>query len=277
MRNLIVFIWKHYFFFLFFLLEVLCIYFIVQNNSFHRATFINSSNQLSGNVLETYSDMSYYFHLKEANEQLARENALLRSTSMPSFVAISGPDYKIKDSIHLQKYQYVSAKVVNNSINRRNNYITIDKGSKQGLAEDMAVISSTGVVGIIKNVSENFSSVMSLLHKSCTISSKVKKDGSYGPLSWDGTDYRYATLSDIPTHVPLAAGDTIAISPYSATFPENILVGTVESFERKSGAYFYTVKVKLSTDFNKLNFVYVVKNFMKKEQEELENAAKKND
>jgi rod shape-determining protein MreC len=134
----------------------------------------------------------------------------------------------------------------------------------------MAVITSTGIIGQVKEVSENFCSVMSLLHSKSTISSKIKKDGSYGPLSWDGEDFRYATLNDIPTHVLLKRGDTIVTSAYSLTFPENLLIGTVESFEKESGKYFYTIKVKLLTDFKRLTYVYIVKNVQKDEQETLE-------
>jgi rod shape-determining protein MreC len=127
----------------------------------------------------------------------------------------------------------------------------------------------------VKDVSENFCVVMSLLHSKTTISVAIKKDGSYGPLSWDGKDYAYATLNDIPTHVRLKKGDTIVTSAYSTTFPENIMVGTVESFERESGKYFFTVKVRLSTDFKKITHVYIVNNMMKEEQENLEKSSTK--
>jgi rod shape-determining protein MreC len=178
--------------------------------------------------------------------------------------------YMVNDTLYRQKYTYTSCKVVNNSTNRRNNFLTLDKGSNQGIRNNMAVITSTGVVGQVKDVSENFCTVMSLLNSKTTISSKIRKDGSYGPLTWDGADFRYATLHDIPTHVRLVKGDTIVTSAYSLTFPENIMVGTVESFERKSGEYFFTVQVKLSTEFKKLSHVYIVNNILKQEQEELE-------
>jgi rod shape-determining protein MreC len=270
MRNLVVFIWKHYFFFSFLLLETFCIYLLVQNNYFQRATFINSSNQLSANVLETSTNVKHYFNLKTENEKLAKENAELRSHSLISFSMLVNREYTVKDTVYRQKYGFTSAKVVNNSTNRRNNFITLDKGSKQGIEKDMGVITSSGVVGHVQNVSENFCTVMSILHSKTIVNSKIKKDGSYGPLSWDGDDYRYATLNDIPTHVHLVPGDTIVTSAYSKAFPENIMIGTVESFERESGKYFYTVKVKLSTDFKKLTYVYIVNNMYKEEQEVLE-------
>lgn len=271
MKNLVTFIWKHYFFFLFLSIEVLCIYLIVQNNYFQKASFVNSSNRVSANILKTSADVEEYFFLKSENEKLAKENAELRSRSLVSFSLLENNQYFVNDTAFRQKYSYVNSKVVNNSTNRRNNYLTLDKGSKQGIKNNMAVITSTGVVGQIKDVSENFCTVMSLLNSKTTISSKIKKDGSYGPLTWEGENFAFATLHDIPTHVKLTKGDTIVTSAYSLTFPENILIGTVESFERKSGEYFYTVNVKLSTEFKKLSHVYIVTNMMKNEQEELEN------
>ncbi len=251
-------------------MEVLCVYLIVQNNYFQKASFINSSNAMSAKVLKTSADVEEYFFLKNENEKLARENAELRSRSMISFSMLVDDQYLVNDTAYRQKYNYTSCKVVNNSTNRRNNYLTLDKGSKQGVKNNMAVITSTGIVGQVKDVSENFCTVMSVLNSKTTISSKIKKDGSYGPLTWDGADFRYATLHDIPTHVRLVKGDTIVTSAYSLTFPEDIMIGTVKSFERKSGDYFYTVEVKLSTEFKKLSHVYIVTNILKQEQEELE-------
>jgi rod shape-determining protein MreC len=270
MRNLVLFIWKHYFFFLFLLLEGLCIYLVVQNNYYQRASFINSSNGLSANILQTSTNVEQYFYLKDENEALAKKNAELLSHAVGSFDATSNKEFTINDTTYHQKYIYTSAKVVNISTNRRNNFLTLNKGTKHGIQNNMAVITSTGVVGQVKDVSENFCTVMSLLHSKTTINAKIKKDGSYGPLTWDGSDFQYATLNDIPTHVRLIKGDVIVTSAYSRTFPENILIGTVESFERQSGKYFYTIKVKLSTDFKKLTYVYIVKNIHKDEQEELE-------
>ncbi|MCC6690087.1 MAG: rod shape-determining protein MreC [Bacteroidia bacterium] len=275
MRNLVLFLWKNNFTLLFVGLEVLCFFLIVQNNTYHRTGFINSSNKLSGGVLQMYSDVNDYFNLKYANEQLARENALLHTLSSSSFITTSARTYIANDSLRKQKYEYISAKVVNNSTNRRSNYLTLDRGSVQGIKRDMAVISSEGIIGVVISVSENFSSVMSLLHKNSKVSAMIKKEGSYGPLSWEGDDYRYGTLSDIPNHVQLKVGDTIVTSPYGSTYPPNILIGTVESHEIKSGEPFITVHVKLSVDFKKVSYVYIVNNVMKAEQDSLENATQK--
>lgn len=271
MRNLLILIWKNYFFFLFLLLESISIYMVVQNNYFQKASFVNSSNAITADILSTQANVESYFYLRTENEKLARENAELRSRILASYSMIINDIHRVNDTILKQKYSYTSAKVVNNSTNHRNNYITLDKGSEQGIKINMAVITSTGVVGQVKEVSSNFCTVMSLLHSKTTISASIKKDGSYGPLTWDGSDYEFATLSDIPTHVKIIKGDTIVTSAYSLTFPENIPIGTVESFVRESGKYFYTVKVKLATDFKKLTHVYIVNNMLKQEQEELEN------
>jgi rod shape-determining protein MreC len=270
MRNLILFIWKHSFVFSFLLLETICFYLVVQNNNFQKASFINSANGVVVGVLETEKNVEDYFYLKSYNEDLLKENAELRSRSTASFSMIVNDSYSVNDTTYNQKYTYTSCKVVNNSINRRNNYLTLNKGAKQGIKHDMAVITSTGVVGVVKDVSENFCTVMSLLHSKSTISSKIKKNGFFGPLTWEGENFSYATLNDIPSHVQLVKGDTIVTSAYSLAFPENIMIGTVESLERKPGAIFFTVKIKLSTDFKKLNYVYVVNNLQKVEQEELE-------
>lgn len=275
MRNLVVFIWRNNFFFLFLLLEAACIYFLVKDNVYHRASILNSTNRVAGTIYEANASIRQYLHLNETNEQLARENAYLHNRSMESYMKVPVGEYRVKDTIYKQQYVYYYAKVVNNSTNQQNNYLTLNKGSKQGIKPDMAVITSNGVVGVVQNVSDNFSSVMSVLHSDTKISSRLKKDGSYGPLSWEGDDYRYATLNDIPTHARMKPGDTVVTTAYSVTFPEGIMVGTVEDFERRPGSPFYSVKVKLSADFKKLDYVYVVGNILKAEQDSLEKASQK--
>lgn len=274
MRNLLLFIWKNNFFFLFILLESISLALVVNNNLYQRANFINSSNYTAAAILQSYSNVTDYFSLKDKNKSLAEENAKLRSMNHSAFINTKAKVQVIADSNLMKKYEYVTAKVVGNTTNRRNNYITIDIGANQGVTADMGVISGSGVVGIIKNTSSNFSSVMSLLNSKTIVSCKLKRDGSFGPLSWNGKDYTIATLKDIPTHVRITKGDTVVTSGYSSTYPENILVGTVDSFYREKGEYFYSVNVKLSTDFKKLGYVYIIKNILKIEQDSLEQAQK---
>ena len=270
MRNLVEFITKNYFFFLFLILETFCISILIQNNKFQRASFVNSSSQISASVLSTSENIQQYFYLKSENERLAKENAELLSHDLLSFSVLVNGEYRVNDTIKRQKYTFTHAKVVNNSTNRRNNYLTLNKGSNQGVTNKMGVTSSSGVVGIVEIVSENFCTVKSLLHSNTIINSKLKKDGTFGPLNWDGESFEYATLNDIPTHVRLFKGDTVVTSQYTLMFPENILIGTVDSYYRESTKPFYTVKIKLSTDFKKLSHVYIVDNKFRTEQEELE-------
>lgn len=270
MRNLVVFILKNYFFVMFLLLETFCIYLLVQNNKFQRASFVNSSNKVSASLLASAENVQQYFYLKSENDRLAKENAELHSHDLLSFSKLVNRVYTLNDTTYRQKYTYTSATVVNNSTNRRNNFLTLDKGSSHGITNKMGVITSFGVVGQVENVSENFCTVKSLLHSNTIINSKFKKDGTFGPLSWDGQDYQYATLNDIPTHVRIQKGDTVVTSQYTKIFPENILIGTVDSYYRESTKPFYTVKIKLATDFKKLSHVYIVDNILKREQEELE-------
>lgn len=277
MRNLIVFIWKHSFLLLFLFLEMICAALVVQNNNFQRAGFINSANNLSTSMLGTSQGVEDYLYLKSENEKLALENALLRSHSLISFSKLVYNELHINDTVYNQKYTYTNCKIVNNSTNRRNNYLTLNKGSKHGIRNDMAVIGSTGIIGLVKEVSTNFCTVMSILHSKSSISAKVKKNDFYGPLTWDGESYSYAILNDIPSHVQLLVGDTIVTSAYSLSFPENVMIGTIDSFKKKENAFFYTIKVKLSTDFKKVSYAYVVKNLQKGEQEELEELSKKGD
>ena len=272
MRNLILFLTKNYYFILFLSLESLSLFFVFQNNHFQRAHFLNSSNAISGSIYSTYSGITDYFGLNETNQKLADENVQLRNQLRQSFSYQAGSPVAIRDSVHRQQYVYVSAKVVNNSTNRRANYLTLNAGSEQGVKAEMAVICSEGVVGIVRDVSANFSSVMSVLHTNTRIPVNIKKFGENSILLWDGADEWHARLERIPSHLGLMRGDTVVTSAYSSIFPEGVMVGRIESFEKIAGNTFYNVTIKLSTDFNRLAYVNVVNNLMKGEQVKLEKA-----
>jgi rod shape-determining protein MreC len=270
MRNLFILLWKNNFFILFLLIESFCAFLIVQNNNFQHASFINSTNEVAAHIHSVVSEITDYINLRASNEALARENAGLRSF-MPDIFYVDSVQKKItNDSVYKQQYTFMPAKVINNSTNRRNNYLTLDKGSAQGVKPEMGVISSKGIVGIVKDVSEHFCSVISILHKDSRISTKIKKSSYIGSLVWEGYKSDYATLNDIPKHVILAKGDTLITSSFSAIFPEGILIGTIADFEPRAGDNFYSIDVKLSTDFNNLNYVYIVNNIFKEEQKKLE-------
>lgn len=204
------------------------------------------------------------------NRQLADENARLQSESIESYIKIYGKIFQIKDTTYLQSYSYSTAKVVNNTTNKRQNYITLDKGKLNSIEPEMGVICPEGVVGIVKNVSNQFSSVMSVLHDKNKMSAKIKKSGYFGSLVWNGNNYREAQLIDIPNHVKLVVGDTVVTSGFSSIFPENILIGTIKEFELPEGNNFYDITIEFSVDYKKLSHVYIIKSLLKEEKQRLE-------
>jgi len=270
MRNLFRFLTKYSFIFLFLIFEFFAFWMIIANNNYQNSKFFNSSNFLVGNFYATVHNINDYFHLKDVNKELAEQNARLQANNISSFVKVYGRTYEINDTAYHQTYMYSAAKVVNNSTNKRQNYITIDKGELNGVSAEMGVISAQGVVGIVKNVSKNFGSVMSILHDKNKLSAKIKKSGYYGSLVWEGNNYREAQLKDIPNHVKLVVGDTVVTTGYSSIFPENVLIGTVQEFDLPEGNNFYNITIRFAVDFKNLSHVYVVRSLQKEEKEKLE-------
>ncbi|PKP48006.1 MAG: rod shape-determining protein MreC [Bacteroidetes bacterium HGW-Bacteroidetes-12] len=272
MRNFIRFLTKNAFIFLFLFLELISFIFLMKNNNYQSSKFLNSSNFLVGNLFETISNVTDYLNLKTENEILRVQNAKLLSANKNSFTKVFGTTVQINDTSYFQKYIYSAAKVINNSTNQRENYITIDKGAINGIKQGMAVINSDGVVGIVKNVSTNFSSVISLLHQKNSISGKFKDSNYYGSVVWDSdkNQYNTALLKEIPNHVKLNIGDSIITSGFSSIFPEGILIGTIKSYDLPKGNNFYDIEINLSVDFKKLSHVYIVKSLLKEEQTQLE-------
>lgn len=274
MKNFFLFLWRQYFFFLFLILEITSFILIVQNNYYQRSGFINSSNEFSGGILKVFNNVSQYFSLKDANKKLAEENARLMNQSKNFFMKTDSNVFYHNDTLYQQQYEFVSAKIIRNSTNKRSNYLTLNKGSKHGIAKDMGVITSTGIVGIVNEVSENFSSVISILHKDFKVSAKLKNNEQLGTILWDGSSYRYGKLIDIPTHVKPKIGDTVVTSGYSTSFPEGILIGTVKEIKEEKGDNFYTMIISFSTDYNNISYAYVVRNILKEEQDKLEKGAR---
>lgn len=270
MRNLIRFLSKNSLVFIFLFLQFIAFLLLVQNNNYQNSKFFNSSNFLIGNLYSTINNVNDYFNLKSVNAELAEQNARLQNQSITSFTKVFGTTVEIKDTSYHQKYLYTSAKVINSSTNKRNNYITLDKGKINGIEAGMGVISGLGVIGTVKNVSENFCSVMSVLHEKNAVSAKIKNSEYFGSLNWELGNYREASLNDIPNHAKLNVGDTIITSGYSAIYPEGVLVGRIKKFNLDEGSNFYEIIVELSVDYKKLSHVFIVKNTMKEEQLKLE-------
>ncbi|MBP5573623.1 MAG: rod shape-determining protein MreC [Bacteroidales bacterium] len=266
MYNLIRFIQKHHFVILFLALEVLCITLLTLTQSFHRQKRINTTNDLVGKIYATGTDIGDYFRLGKINRDLAEENAMLRrQLSVVTDTLESYTETVNKDTI----YEFIPARVVNNTVNRPNNYLLIDKGKADGIEKDMGVISSDGIVGIVSDVSQHYASVMSLLHSYSTISVRFKNNGHLGILHWGTTNYRYGIIDDIPTHLLLQEGDTVVTSSYSFIFPENLLAGTVTELIQSPSGTLNKAKIRFATDFSTLKNVYVIHHTNKAELDAL--------
>ncbi|MFZ4401743.1 MAG: rod shape-determining protein MreC [Bacteroidales bacterium] len=266
MRQLFAFLIKNYFFFLFVLLEIIAFVMIANNSFYQGARMLNTANQLTGSVYQSYNDIFDYLYLKQNNRILAEENAGLRAMIEKSYVKFTTSEIVIHDTLYKQQYNYIDAKVISNSTGKRNNYLMLNKGYNQGIRNNMAVVSSNGIVGIVNGVSGNFSSVMSLLHSEAKISAKLKKTNAAGSVTWEGGSFKKGSLTDIPSHIRFRTGDTVITSGFSLDFPEGIVIGTVSEYKITPGDNFYKIIINFSTDFNKLDYVYVVKNMFKDEQ-----------
>ena len=270
MRLLFLLLWRNNFTLLFILLQSLCIFLLVQNSKFQHASVLNATNAVVTEVMESVSYVKEYIHLRENNENLSKENALLRTQLKSSFYNQDSLHTSISDSLHIQQYSFITAKVINNTVNYRNNYLTLNKGSLQGVREEMGVITGTGIVGIVKQVSPHYCTVMSVLHKDSRISAMIKRNSFFGSLVWDGIDPAIATLNEIDKTVPVRKGDTIVTTSYSSIFPAGIMLGTVVEARVKPGSNFHEIRVRLSSRFENLSFVYVIDNLLKNEQDALE-------
>jgi len=265
MRSLIHFIIKNSFFFFFLLLEVLSFFLVVSNNSYQRSSFISASNGVTSSILSVVSDASDYFGLKSENEVLVQENAYLRSQLVESNLWSENSFKRYSDTVKRQFYTYKSARILSKSIQNRNNYLILDKGRIDGIELEMGVISSNGIVGIVNDVSENFCSVISVLHRHSAIDALITSNGYTGTIYWPGKDYTIGNLNNIPSHAKFNKGDTIVTSGNSTIFPPEIPIGYVVDFSLKDGQNFYDVDFKYSVDFNKIRHVYIIHNLLKEE------------
>lgn len=268
MRNLAVFLVRHYFFLFFLLLEILSLYFLVQRNYFQHASAVSASNWFTGSLYQARTDFTEYLDLKEQNKVLADKLAEQMNLANSSYFAYTSKGTSFTDTIYKQRYEYLAAEVIDNTVTRRNNYIVLNRGSQQGVLVDMGVVSAEGLVGIVREVSDNFCVVMSLLHSDSKVSAALKKEGSFGTLVWDGSDYRTATLKDLPV-VPIKVGDSLVSSGLGDAFPRGLPVGTVSAFKINSENKTYIVEVKLATDYRKLRHTFIVKNLMRDEINDL--------
>lgn len=275
MRNIWLLFSKYNAFFLLVIYFIISLVLLIRNNSFQRASVWNSSNKVIGEAYEQANELKSYLSLGRTNDSLAAENALLRNQLTPSFKSDSIKQVIVRDSTLKQQYTYTLAKVINNSINRKNNYLTIDRGTKHGIVKGMGVTSAKGIVGIVWNVSENFATIRSILHSDTKVSAQV--NGNIGSLVWGegNNDSRYAYLKDVQSHLNIKKGDKVLSSEFSL-FPEGTTIGYVVENRTKEGTNELDIKVKLSTDFSTLQYqyVYVINNLLSGEQVSLESLNK---
>jgi rod shape-determining protein MreC len=280
-RNVFLFI-RRYFNFLFFLaLQIIALSFLFRYNKFHQAVFSNAAGEVTGRFHERYNGIEYYFRLKSTNDMLAKENERLRQLLKENYEGAGDLNRLISDTLvidslkKIQKYIYREAKVVGGSVSLQTNYITIHRGSSQQLKPNMGVISSLGIVGTVVSTSPNFAVVMSMLHRQFTVIVQLKNSGERGKVEWDGVSPAFVTLKDIPKSARLNKGDSIVTSETSSLFPPGILVGTVNELVEDKSSNFYNVKLKTATNFNNLQYVYVIDNIQYAEQKILEDSTRK--
>lgn len=269
MRNLLNFLAKYNNLFVFLILEGIALYLLTTGNNYHNTRFVKGIRGMTQGIEQKMSNTRAYFHLGEINQALASENELLRNRIERMSKERDTQFFSVTDTNYHQQFVYTSARVIDNSINRQKNFFTLDKGTRQGLATEMVVVSGESAAGVIVGCSDNYSVVMSLLNIDFKVSARLRSNGYFGSLSWDGRDYSHAVLTEIPQHVTFGIGDTVETTGYSAVFPEGIMIGTVSDF-KKTGGDFYNIEVALKTDFKKLHFVTVIGNMKKTEQIELE-------
>ena len=275
MRNLLNFFLKYNHWFLFVILEIISFALLFRFNNYQGSTFFTSSNQVAGSIYEMANHVTGYFHLKTMNDKLVQKNVELElqiehlQNALDRLTDDTTAIEQMKKDV-LFDYDILEAKVINNSLTHSDNYITINKGKKDGVRSEMGVIDGNGVVGIVYLVSDNYSIVIPVLNSKSSISCKVKRSDYFGFLKWDGGSSKFAVVKDMPRHSLFSLGDTIVTSGHSAVFPGGISVGTIEDMMDSQDGLSYQLKVKLFTDFGRLDYVRVIAKKGQEEQMNLE-------
>lgn len=270
MRNLLRFFQRYNFPILFLVLEIIALMLVVRNNPIPHSRIFSGLQTVNSFFFEKSYGIRQYLDLKNENYLLAKENSRLRGMQIQTGEPRDGIDGLSYNFDRPSPFEYIPARVINNSVNRQANYITIDKGSLSGVRPDMAVVSPEGIVGVVRNVSAHYSTVIPILNKNLQISVVHEKSGYFGSLVWDGKDYRQADVNEIPSHVDLEPGDTLVTSGYSALFPPGEMVGTILNVNDPAGGNFKSLRISLSTDFKRLSRVYVIHNRGREERMEIE-------
>ncbi len=284
MRNIFLFIQRFFVLFVFLVLQVLCILVLVNYNKTYEAYFAGSANEVIGRVNTQYNEMHEYFSLRKTNVQLAQQNKelltlLSKNYSGADTMNVTKLDSLFRDSLgRIRKFDFMVARVVNNSTTEENNFITIERGFAQGVTKDMGVLGPNGIVGKVLLVSSNYSVVMSVLNHNSRVSAMLKSDSTNsGYVDWDGKNASYITMHNVPKSAKIKNGDTVLTSNLSGNFPAGIMVGTVAGISIDPSSAFYTLRLQTATNFYNLQYVYLIKNLRWEEQRKLEAQIPKNE
>ncbi|HET6996917.1 MAG TPA: rod shape-determining protein MreC [Chitinophagaceae bacterium] len=282
MRNIFLFIRRYFTFLAFLVLQGLALWFLFTYNKFHRAKGLGVANEVTGWVNTRYNTVEDFFTMREENRRVHRLNDSLMNLLSSNFLERDTAVRMVTDSIpydtlgHYRRYLEREAEVVYNTVNSDKNYIQINKGSHEGIKDNMSVFNSDGsLVGRVINVSPNFSVVMSLLHVQNKVSVLVKKTKSAGIISWDAKEPRYLILNNIPVSDSIVKGDTIITGSYSTSIPFGKMVGTVAEINRDQATNFFVLKIRTAANFADLQQVFVIENLQYDEQEKLLEETKK--
>ncbi len=270
MQQILSFFIKNKFFLLFLSLEFIAIFFTIQSHSYHKSKFVNSSNFITGGIYNKINNFKEFILLKSENKRLAEENVHLKNLLDLQNKSNSKIDSTIIGKINFyQKFNYISAKVINNEYRKNNNYLTVNKGSSHGIVSDLGVINSKGIIGIIRSVSNKYATVLSVLNVNYQINVKLLNSDHFGSLSWDNKDYKTVQLLYLPIQASIKTGDTVLTGGKSTIFPEGIPVGTIKDFKTKNNNYEY-INVTLFNDMSAISFVEIIENLDKLEIKNLE-------
>ena len=282
MRNIFLFIGRYFTFFAFLGFQVLALSFLFRYNKYHRAVGLGVANELTGWMNSKYANIDQYFHLKHESDRIHHVNDSLINLLKTNFLNPDTATQFVQDTIpydtlgHRRRYVWRDAEVVSNSVNAERNYIQINRGSKQGIRDNMAVLNSDlSLVGIVVNTSDNFSQVMSLLHVKNNVNAIMKRSGNSGTISWDGKSPLYLTMTGIPKSDSIAKGDTVLTGTYSLSFPPLRMIGSVASVIKDNSSSFYILQIKTAANFQNLQHVFVVENLQADEQEKLDKETRK--
>lgn len=275
MRALLDFFVRHSAWFVFVLLVTVSCVLLFRSNPYQQAVYMTSAGRISSSVYGAANSVTSYFYLRTINEDLQTRLADLELENISLRRQLQRADERlfadsIKPDSALMPYNFIIGRVINNSIVKPNNFITINRGSLDGVAPEMGVVDQNGIVGIVNVVGPHTARVISVLNSDLRLSCKVKGSDAFGSLVWDGKTSRQAVLEELPRHVEFSPGDTIITSGYSVVFPEGIPVGTVVEQMRDADDNFYSLRVELLTDFATLSTVRIIQNFQKDEIQEVE-------